>query len=83
MGIAADQDSMVLLHMLLEVEMVLVSILTMLTLIRSDVLVRVHVAFIAGEVGEALLTKVTLIQFLIILHVSALNVFLDLVVCLK
>ena len=74
---------MILLHMLLEIEMILIGILTMLALIRSDVLVRVHMTFIAWKVGETFLTKVTLIQLLVIFNMSALNVFLDFVICLK
>ena len=69
--------------MLLKIEMILVSIVTQVTLIWPEVFVTVHVTFIRGKVGEALLAEGALVQLLVILHVSALDVLLHLVVRLE
>ena len=69
--------------MLLKIEMVLVCIVTQVTLIWPEVFVTVHVTFIRGKVGKTLLAEGTLVQLLVVLHVSALDVLLDLVVRLK
>ena len=69
--------------MLLKIEMVLVCIVTQVTLIWPEVFVTVHVTFIRGKVGEALLAEGALVQLLVVLHVCALDVLLDLVVRLK
>ena len=54
-----------------------------MTLIWPEVFVTVHVTFIRGKVGEALLAEGALVQLLVILHVSALDVLLHLVVRLE
>ena len=81
--ITADQDTMILLHMLLQIEVVLIRVVTEMALVGSDVLVRVHVTLITREVRESLLTICALIQLLIILYMSALDVLLHFVISFK
>ena len=54
-------DSMVLLYMLLEVKGIAVCLITNMALIRSDVLVIIHMAFIAGNSRESFMTEIALI----------------------
>ena len=72
-----------LLHVLLEVEAVSVRLVAHTALVRSDVLVIVHVALITFLAGKSFLTITTLVQLLIILHVSTLNMFLYFMIGLK
>ena len=69
--------------MLLQIEMVLVCIVTEVTLIWPEVFVTVHVTLIRRKVREALVTEVALVQLLVVLHVCALDVLLHLVIRLE
>ena len=65
-----------LLHVLLEVEAVSVRLVAHTALVGPDVLVIVHVALVTFLAGKSFLTIATLVQLLIVLNVSTLNMFL-------
>ena len=78
-----NKNPMTFLDMLLEVEMVLISIIAQVAGVRSQILMRVHMALIGREEGESLITDITLIKLLGVLNVNTFDVFFSLVVGLK
>ena len=80
---STDEDPVGFLDMLLEVEVVLIGVITQVTGVGPDVLMRIHVTLVAWKKGESFITNITLVKLLIIFHVNTLNVFLPLVICFK
>ena len=80
---STDEDPVGFLDMLLEVEVVLIGVITKVTRVGPDVLMRIHVTLVAWKKGESFITNITLVKLLIIFHVNTLNVFLPLVICFK
>ena len=80
---ATYKNPMTFLDMLLEVEVILISIIAQVTGVRSQILMRVHMALIGREEWESLITDITLIKLLGVLNVNTFDVFLPLVVGLK
>ena len=80
---ATNKNAVTFLDMLLEVEMVLISIIAQVAGVRSQILMRVHMALIGREEGESLITDITLIKLLGVLNVNTFDVFFPLVICLK
>ena len=72
-----------LLHVLLEVKTVPVSLVAHVALVGPNVLVVIEMTLVTLLAREALLAVFTLVQLLVILHMIALDVFLDFMICLK
>ena len=80
---ATNKNPMTFLDMLLEVEMILISIIAQVARVGSQILMRVHMALIGREEWESLITDITLIKLLGVLNVNTFDVFFPLVVGLK
>ena len=80
---STDEDSVGFLDVLLEVEVILIGVITEMTGVWPDVLVRVHVTLVAWKKWESLVTDIALVKLLIIFHVDTLNMLLPLVICLE
>ena len=77
---ATYKNPMTFLDMLLEVEVILISIIAQVTGVRSQILMRVHMALIGREEWESLITDITLIKLLGVLNVNTFDVFFPLMI---
>ena len=77
------EDPVSFLYMLLQVEMVLICVITQMTRVGPYILMRIHMAFIAWKERKSFIANIALVKLLIIFYVNTFNMFLPLVICLK
>ena len=77
------ENPMSFLNMLLEVEVILIGIVTQVARVRPYILVGIHMALIAWKEGKSFVTNIALVELLVILYVNTLDVLFPLMICFK